>query len=66
MKINRNHNDKLSDLEYQETKITSMPITIARVTICPSSPDHGKCSRFYADANQKYIVKCECKCHGGK
>jgi hypothetical protein len=63
MTINDDPNDKLSDHKLQERSVTDNLITIAKVTVCLSSPDHKQCSGIYVDITRKYAIKCLCDCH---
>lgn len=42
-------------------------ITIATVTICPTEPDHNKCTQHYTDNfAKKFEILCKCPCHERK
>lgn len=39
-------------------------ITIASVTVCPTEPEHNKCTKHYTDSFvRKFEVLCKCPCH---
>jgi hypothetical protein len=63
MTVNSNPNDKHYGRNLQERNVTANLITIAKVTVCLSSPDHEQCSGIYVDVTRKYVVKCLCECH---
>jgi hypothetical protein len=64
MTFNDSPNDKLSAHKIQDKNLTKNLITIAKVTVCPSSPDHERCSGIYVDITMRYAIKCLCDCHG--
>ena len=61
-----NQHHKGSGNLSQQSDDTSKRTTVAKVTVCPSSPNHKICTIYYVDVTGKYEVACLCSCHKDK